>query len=346
MQTTEPYTPKGGASRAAKPIAPRVIAELRAIVGDAGIFTEREQLGTYDTDALASHRALPGVVVMPATTEQTQAVVRVCHRERIPFVPRGSGTGLSGGALPVPGCVLIALARMNRILDVDIPNQRIVVQPGVINLWVTQRVAAQGYYYAPDPSSQQVCSIGGNVAENSGGAHCLKYGFTVNHVLGMTMVAPDGALVTLGGPALDTPGYDLPGVIVGSEGTLGIVTEVTLRIVRKPETVVTALAAFAHTDAAGEVVSGIIAAGIVPAAAEIMDKLSIEAAEAAVHAGYPKHAAAILLVELDGRASEVAALLARARRRSPSEGGKSGRANRNGPPGRSKYSQWTTSGHG
>ena len=291
-------------------LSPAVVAELRAIVGAGGLFAEREQLTAYETDALPAHRMLPAVVVLPTTTEQVAAVVRVCAREGIPLVPRGSGTGLSGGALPVAGCVLIALTRMNRILDVDLPNQRVVVQPGVINLWVTQRVAPHGYYYAPDPSSQQVCSIGGNVAENSGGAHCLKYGFTVNHVLGMTVVLPDGAIVRLGGPALDTPGYDLTGVLVGSEGTLGIVTEVTLRIVRKPETVVTALAAFAHTDAAGEAVSGIIAAGIVPAAAEIMDRLAIEAAEAAVHPGYP-NAEAILIVELDGRASEVAALLGR-----------------------------------
>ncbi len=299
------------AAPTAKTVAPHIVEELRAIVGDAGIFTEREQLGTYDTDALTTHRMTPSVVVLPATTQQVQAVVRVCQRERIPFVPRGSGTGLSGGALPVPGCVLIGLTRMNTILEVDIPNQRVVVQPGVSNLAVTQRVAPHGYYYAPDPSSQLVCSIGGNVAENSGGAHCLKYGFTVNHVLGMTMVLPDGEIVTLGGAALDPPGYDLPGVIVGSEGTLGIVTEVILRIMRKPETVVTALAAFQHTDAAGEAVSGIVAAGIVPAAAEIMDKLSIAATEAAVHAGYPTDAGAILLVELDGRASEVSALVAR-----------------------------------
>jgi glycolate oxidase len=310
MRTTEPQAPRLGIS-AARTIPPRVVEELRAIVGEGGIFTEREQLGTYDTDALTAHRVTPSVVVLPATTEQVQGIARICHRERIPFVPRGSGTGLSGGALPVPGGVLIAMTRMNTILAVDIPNQRVTVQPGVTNLAVTQRVAPHGYYYAPDPSSQQVCSIGGNVAENSGGAHCLKYGFTVNHVLGMTLVLPDGELVTLGGPALDSPGYDLPGVIVGSEGTLGIVTEVILRIVRKPEAVVTALVAFAHTDAAGEAVSGIIAAGIVPAAAEIMDRLSIAATEAAVHAGYPMDAGAILIVELDGRRSEVSALLAR-----------------------------------
>ncbi len=283
---------------------PRVIAELRAIVGADGIFTERAQLRTYETDGLASWRQVPEVVVLPTSTAQVQGVVRVCHRERIPFVPRGSGTGLSGGALPVPGCVVIGLSRMREILDVDPLNQRIVVQPGVINLWVTQRVAPDGFYYAPDPSSQQVCSIGGNVAENSGGAHCLKYGFTVNHVLGMTFVQPDGEVVEIGGPTLDTPGYDLPGVVVGSEGTLGIATEITLRLTRKPETVQTLLAAFDGIEAAGEAVSAIIGAGIVPAAVEMMDRLAIEAAEAAVHANYPD-AQAILIVELDGSRSSM-----------------------------------------
>jgi glycolate oxidase len=235
-----------------------------------------------------------------------QGVVRLCHRHGVPFVPRGSGTGLSGGALPVEGGVVIGLSRLNHILEVDIPNQRAVVEPGVLNLWVTQRVAPQGYYYAPDPSSQQVCSIGGNVAENSGGAHCLKYGFTVNHVLGMEVVLPDGELVQLGGAALDTPGYDLPGIFVGSEGMLGIATKIILRIVRKPEAVKLTLASFAHTDAAGEAVSGIIGAGIIPAAVEMMDHLAIEACEAATHAGYPLDVGAVLLVELDGHRTEVA----------------------------------------
>ena len=284
---------------------PRIVAEIRGIVGVEGVFSEVEQLRTYESDGLPSLHVTPALVVLPTTTEQVQAVVRICHREGIPFVPRGSGTGLSGGAMPFPGSVVIGLSRMRQILDVDLANQRIVVQPGVINLWVTQRVGPHGYYYAPDPSSQQVCSIGGNVAENSGGAHCLKYGFTVNHVLGMTVVLSNGDLVEIGGPTLDTPGYDLPGILVGSEGTLGIATEITLRLTRKPETVQTLLAAFAHTDAAGEAVSRIISVGIVPAAVEIMDRLAIVAAEAAVHANYPD-ATAILLVELDGPRTEVA----------------------------------------
>ncbi len=291
-------------------LKPGIVAELRAIVGEEGVIEKHEQLRTYESDGLTSFRVKPALVVLPSSTEEVQAVVRVCHRERLPFVPRGSGTGLSGGALPVEGGIVIGLSRMNRILDIDLPNQRAVLQPGVINLGVTQRIAPYGYYYAPDPSSQQVCSIGGNVAENSGGAHCLKYGFTVNHVLGMKFVLPDGELVEIGGPTLDTPGYDLAGIIVGSEGTLGIATEITARIVRKAEAVQTVMAAFTHPDAAGAVVSGIIAAGIVPAAVEMMDKLAIEACEAAVHAGFPLDAGAILLIELDGPRTEVVQQLA------------------------------------
>src|SRR5689334_7454152 len=240
-------------------ISPRMLDELRAILGDDGVIIEEAQRRTYESDGLASYRALPGVVVLPTSTEQVRDVVRLCAREDIPFVPRGSGTGLSGGALPTPGCVLIALSRMRQILAVDLPNQREIVQPGVINLQVTQRVAPEGYYYAPDPSSQQVCSIGGNIAENSGGAHCLKYGFTVNHVLGMEFVMPDGELVEIGGPMLDEAGPDLLGLIVGSEGTLGIATKAVLRILRKPEAVRTFLAAFDTIESGGAAVSEIIA---------------------------------------------------------------------------------------
>lgn len=247
---------------------------------------------------------MPTAVVLPKNAEQVQAIVRLCHRDGVPFVSRGSGTGLSGGALPVKGGIVISLARMNRILEVDIPNERVVVEPGVINLHVSQKVARSGYFYAPDPSSQSVCTIGGNVAENAGGAHCLKYGFTTTHVTGLEVVLSDGSLVTLAGKAPDAAGYDLCGVFVGSEGTLGIATKITLRIVRRPEVVQTMVAAFPSTDAAGEAVSRIIAAGIVPAAAEMMDRLSLQAAEAAVHAGYPD-CECLLLVELDGVAVEV-----------------------------------------
>lgn len=287
----------------------RILEEFRSIVGQAGLITEAEQLHTYECDGLTNFRVMPAAVVLPNSAGEVQAVVRVCHRERIPFVARGSGTGLSGGALPIDKGIVISLARMNRILVVDLPNARVVVEPGVINLNVTQQVSARGYFYAPDPSSQQVCSIGGNVAENSGGAHCLKYGFTTTHVLGLEVVLPDGSLVHLGGKTVDRPGYDLPGVFVGSEGTLGIATKVILRIVKKPQLIQTLLAAFNSTNEAGAAVSEIIAAGVLPAAIEMMDNLAIQAAEAAVHAGYP-NCGGLLLVELDGPAAEVEQLMA------------------------------------
>jgi glycolate oxidase len=286
----------------------RILQELRAIVGERALITSPEELRTYECDALTYFRALPRAVLLPDTTEQVQAIVRICHREKIPFVARGSGTGLSGGALPVENGMVISLTRMNRILEVDLANARVVVEPGVTNLDVTASVAAQNFFYAPDPSSQSVCSIGGNVAENSGGAHCLKYGFTTTHVLGMEIVLPDGALVHLGGKTLDTPGYDLAGIFVGSEGTLGIATKIILRIVKRPECVRTLLAAFPSTNEAGAAVSDIIATGVLPAAVEMMDRLSIQAAEAAVHANYPE-CGALLLVELDGPQAEVMALL-------------------------------------
>jgi glycolate oxidase len=285
------------------------IQELRAVVGDCGLLTAPEDLRVYECDGLTAFRAIPRAVLLPGTTEQVQGIVRICHRQRIPFVARGAGTGLSGGALPVADGIVISLARMNRILDVDIPNARVVVEPGVINVDVTGRVATHGYFYAPDPSSQSVCTIGGNVAENSGGAHCLKYGFTTTHVLALEVVLPDGNLAHLGGATLDTPGYDLAGVFVGSEGTLGIATRITLRIVKRPEAVQTLLAAFASTNEAGAAVSDVIAAGMLPAAIEMMDRLAIQAAEAAVHPNYPD-CGALLLVELDGPTAEVASLMA------------------------------------
>ncbi len=281
-----------------------LIARMQAALGPQAVISEHHQLRTYECDGLAAYRVTPSLVVLPETAEQVQAAVRICHQAGVPFVARGSGTGLSGGALPVADGVLVVLARMRRILEIDLANQRAVVEPGVINLWLTKQVAPHGYYYAPDPSSQLVCSIGGNVAENSGGAHCLKYGFTTNHVTALELVLPDGELVHLGGKAPDTPGYDLVGAFVGSEGTLGIATKITVRLLRTPETVRTLLAAFAGTDDAGDAVSAIIAAGIVPAAVEMMDALAMEAAEAAVHPNYP-HAGALLIVELDGPAAEV-----------------------------------------
>jgi glycolate oxidase len=282
------------------PLPASFAAELRALLGHEHVITEPEQLRVYECDGLTGHRAVPEVVVLPGSTGDVQAVVRGCHRERVPFVARGAGTGLSGGATPVAGGVVISLARMNRILEIDLASERVVVEPGVANLDVTRAVAAEGYFYAPDPSSQQVCTIGGNVAENSGGAHCLKNGFTVHHVTGLTLVLPDGDVVELGGKALDPDGPDLLGVVVGSEGTLGIATRITLRIVRAPEEVRTLLAGFETTDAAGAAVSAIVAAGILPSAIEMMDRLTIEAAELAVAPGYPAGAGAVLLVELDG----------------------------------------------
>jgi glycolate oxidase len=284
------------------------IAGLRAAVGADGLITGPSQLQTYECDGLTNFRVMPEAVVLPRSADQVQAVVRLCARDKIPFVSRGAGTGLSGGALPAAGGIVISLARMNRILSVDLANRQVVVEPGVINAHVTQRVSAQGYFYAPDPSSQSVCTIGGNVAENSGGAHCLKYGFTVTHVLALDVVLPSGELVQLGSPTLDTPGYDLLGVFVGSEGTLGVATKITLRIVKRPEVVQTLLAAFDSIQAAGQTVSDIIAARMLPSAMEIMDALAIQAAEAAVHAHYPV-CKGLLLVELDGPRSEVDALI-------------------------------------
>jgi glycolate dehydrogenase FAD-linked subunit len=284
-----------------------LIRRLEEIVGPQGVISERNQLRTYECDGLANFRVIPSVVVLPETADQVQGTVRACHQAGVPFVARGSGTGLSGGALPVSDGVLIVLARMRRVHELDLDNRRAVVEPGVLNLQVTKEVAPDGLYYAPDPSSQQVCSIGGNVAENSGGAHCLKYGFTTNHVTACEVVLPDGELVHLGGDGKspDPPGYDLLGAFVGSEGTLGITTTVTLRLLRKPEAVRTLLAAFDGTDQAGDAVSSIIGAGIVPAAIEMMDALAMEAAEAAVHVHYPEGAGAVLVVELDGPAAEV-----------------------------------------
>ncbi len=263
---------------------------------------EREQLRTYECDGLTGHRVVPSLVALPGSVEEVQAVVRLCNEERIPFVARGAGTGLSGGALPVADGIVISLARLTRVIAIDLERGEIVVEPGVANLDVTRAVAAAGFYYAPDPSSQQVCTIGGNVAENSGGAHCLKYGFTVNHVLAAEIVLPDGELVEL---SVWDEGPDLLGAFVGSEGTLGIATKLTLRVLRAPETVRTLLAGFAHTDDAGGAVSGVIAAGILPAAIEMMDAITIEAAEAAVQANYPDGCGAVLIVELDGPLAQV-----------------------------------------
>ena len=283
---------------------------LRAALGDQKVITDRQQLRTYECDGLAHYRVIPALVALPYTATECATVVRACVDAGVPYVARGSGTGLSGGALPHPDGVLVVTSQMRAIHEVAPCDERAVVQPGVINLQVTEAATPSGYYYAPDPSSQQICSIGGNVAENSGGAHCLKYGFTTNHVVGAQIVSPDGDLIQLGGRAPDAPGYDLLGAFVGAEGTLGVTTEVTLRLTRLPESVRTLLAAFSSTDQAGAATSAIIAAGVVPAAVEMMDALAIEAAEAAVACGYPAGAGAVLIVELDGPAAEVEAQFA------------------------------------
>jgi glycolate oxidase len=282
-----------------------------AILGPGGVITDPVRLRTYECDGLAYHRATPAIVVLPETAQQVAAVVRACDETGTPFVARGSGTGLSGGALPRTDGVLIVTSRMRRIIEIDIANRRAVVEPGVTNLAITEAARPYGYYYAPDPSSQQICSIGGNVAENSGGAHCLKYGFTVNHVLAIELVTPDGEIVEL--DATD-PGYDLLGAFIGSEGTLGIATKITVRLSRAPEVVTTLLAAFRNVESGGQAVSAIIGAGIVPAAIEMMDALAIEAAEAAVRCDYPPGAGAVLIVELDGPGAEVAHQFARVER--------------------------------
>jgi len=287
-----------------------LVAQLRTEISPDRVLTDRAQCRTYECDGLAHYKVTPAVVVLTRTTEEVAAVVRACTAHGVPFVARGSGTGLSGGALPRADGVLLVTSQMREIRAVDPADQRAVVQPGVLNLDVTRAAAPDGYYYAPDPSSQQVCSIGGNVAENSGGAHCLKYGFTAHHVTGLEIVTPDGEVVRLGGRAPDPPGYDLVGAFVGSEGTLGVATEVTVRLMRSPEAVRTLLAGFRSTDEAGAAVSAVIAAGVVPAAIEMMDALAIEAAEAAVACGYPEGAGAVLVVELDGAAADVEAQFA------------------------------------
>jgi glycolate oxidase len=294
---TEDASPGKGA---AAMLTPAVLEDLQRIVGPANLIQNPEEKLVYECDGLTMFKAMPDVVVFPTSTQQVSEVVRVAHRQRIPFVARGGGTGLSGGALATEGGIMIALTKLNQIIEIDLENQRAVVQPGVVNLWITQAVAAQGYYFAPDPSSQQACTIGGNVAENSGGPHTLKYGVTTNHVLGLEIVLPDGRIIETGGPAEDYPGYDLTGIMVGSEGTLGIVTKVIVRLLRKPEAVKTLMAVFESMDEASNAVSDVIGQGIVPAAIEMMDQLALEAVEAYIHAGYPTDAGGVLLIELDG----------------------------------------------
>jgi glycolate oxidase len=282
-----------------------IIQALEQILGKDAVIQRKEELLTYECDGLPVYRQKPALVVLPRTTEEVSAIVTLCDRHEIPWVARGAGTGLSGGALPVEDCILITTARMNRILNIDYENQRITVQPGVINNWVTQAVSGAGFFYAPDPSSQSVCSIGGNIAENSGGVHCLKYGVTTNHVLSLKIVLPDGSIIDTGGIS-EMPGYDLTGLFVGSEGTLGLATEITLNIIKIPEKICVVLADFTSIENAGSTVTDIIQAGIIPAGMEIMDNLAINIVEEVLKIGcYPRDAEAILLIELDGMSIEV-----------------------------------------
>ncbi len=273
---------------------------LRAVVGPKGLIVTPAELLVYECDGYTIEKNRPDVVVFPTTTEQVAAVVRVCNELDVPFLPRGAGTSLAGGCLPVGGGVIISLARMKRILEVDLRNRFALVEPGVVNEWLTTAVKGQGFHFAPDPSSQKACTIGGNVATNSGGPHTLKYGVTVNHVLGVELVLPDGQVVTTGGPAEDAPGYDLTGIIVGSEGTFGIVTKIWVRLTRNPEAYRTLLGVFETVDQATNAISEMIAAGIVPGALELLDNLILGAVEQAFHFGFPLDAGAVLIMEVDG----------------------------------------------
>jgi glycolate oxidase len=288
-----------------------IAAALRAIVPGDGVIVSEPLRRAYESDGLTAYRQPPLVVVLPSTVDQVAAVLRYCQAEGVKVVPRGAGTSLSGGALPLADGVLLGMAKFNRILDIDYDNRCVVAQPGVTNLAITGAVEAAGFYYAPDPSSQIACTIGGNVAENSGGVHCLKYGLTTNNLLGLEIVLMDGEIVRLGGKHCDAEGYDLMGVMTGSEGLLGVVTEVTVRILRKPPTARALLIGFAATEDAGNCVAAIIGAGIIPGGMEMMDRPAIHATEEFAHAGYPLDAEALLIVELDGPEAEVDHLIER-----------------------------------
>lgn len=286
----------------------RIVEDLQAIVGRKWVISDPDELTVYECDGMTYlEKAMPDIVVLPDNTEQVVEVVKLCGREQLPFLPRGAGTGLSGGAIAVAGGIIIGLNRMNRILEIDLANQRAVVEPGLVNLALTQAVADHDHYFAPDPASQAASSIGGNVAENAGGPHTLKYGTTTTHILGLEVVLASGTIVQLGGKTPDCPGYDLTGLFTGSEGTLGIATKVIVRLLPHAEAVRTLLASFRAIDMASEVVSEIIATGIIPSALEMMDRHIIRALEEWLHIGYPEDAGAVLLMELDGPAAEIEA---------------------------------------
>ncbi len=284
---------------------PAWMTSLAALYPPPRMLTSQAAVTPYESDALTAYRARPAAVVIPETQQEVIDSVRICHQHAVPFVARGSGTSLSGGSLPIQDGVLITLNRLNRVIKIDPQERTAVVEPGVINLDVTRAASPYGLYFAPDPSSQSVCTIGGNIAFNSGGAHCLKYGMTSNHVLAIKAVLPDGEVVTLGSESQEAVGPDLVGLFVGSEGLFGVALEITVRLLTKPERFRTVLAAYDSLEKAGEAVASVVASGLLPGAMEIMDHLAIEAAEAAVHAGYPLDAAALLIVELDGEAEQV-----------------------------------------
>jgi glycolate oxidase len=288
-----------------------IAADLRQIVPGEGVIDDEDERRVYESDGLTAYRALPLLTVLPSDTQEVSRVLRYCSEHKLKVVPRGAGTSLSGGALPLADGILLGLGKFNRILDIDFANRCVVAQPGVTNLAITHAVQHEGFYYAPDPSSQIACTIGGNVAENSGGVHCLKYGVTTNNVLGLEIVLIDGTVVRLGGKHLDSEGYDLLGLLNGSEGLLGVITEVTVRILRKPATARALLIGFPSNESAGDCVAAVIGAGIIPGGMEMMDRPAIRAAEEFVHAGYPLDVEALLIVELDGPQAEVDHLIAR-----------------------------------
>jgi len=303
-----------------------IVAALRALVRPDNVIDDSLRLAAYESDALTAYRQRPLAVALPETTAEVAAILRYAAREGVKVVPRGAGTSLSGGAIPAADAIVVGLGKFNRILDVDYANRCVVAQSGVTNLAITQAVAAEGFYYAPDPSSQIACTIGGNVAENSGGVHCLKYGLTTNNVLGIELVTPQGEVVRLGGKHLDSGHYDLLGLMVGSEGLLGIVTEVTVRILKRPQTARALLIGFGSIEAAGKCVADVIAAGIIPAGMEMMDKPAIHAAESFVNVGYPLDVEALLIVELDGPVVEVDYLIERVAAIAAANGATSSRA--------------------
>ena len=306
-----------------------IIERLRQIVPGEGVIAEQDEMRVYESDGLSAYRQMPMIVVLPEKTEQVAEILAYCHGEGIKVVPRGAGTSLSGGALPLADAVLLGLGKFNRVLDVDFKNRAVVTQPGVTNLGITHAVQHDGFYYAPDPSSQIACSIGGNIAENSGGVHCLKYGLTTNNVLGIEFVTIEGEVMRIGGKHLDSEGYDLLGLMTGSEGLLGVVTEVTVRILKKPSTARALLVGFASSEEAGACVAQVIGAGIIPGGMEMMDNPAINAAEDFVGTGYPRDAAALLIVELDGPEVEVNHLIGRVREVAEANGATSLRVSEN-----------------